>query len=158
MCVKPGKLSGATLVELVVFIVIVSVAVVGILQVMNFVTGHSADALVQKQAQAIAESMLEEIELQHFTASATCTGTLGLNAARTSAAKVCDYNGYSTNNGILDFTSNTVIGGLNAYNLNVAVANTAFAGIPAASAVLITVTVNGPSNFTAVAQGYRTSE
>ena len=58
---------GVSLVELIMFIVIISVALAGILLVMNKVTGHSADTLVRKQALAIAESLLEEVELMPFT-------------------------------------------------------------------------------------------
>ena len=59
--------AGISLIELVMFIVIVSVGVAGILSVMNVTVMHSADPIVQKQAAAIAESLLEEIELQPFT-------------------------------------------------------------------------------------------
>lgn len=59
--------TGISLIELVIFIVVVSVGVAGILSVMNITVMHSADPLVQKQAAAIAESLLEEIELQPFT-------------------------------------------------------------------------------------------
>ncbi len=59
--------TGISLIELVIFIVIVSVGVAGILSVMNVTVLHSADPIVQKQAVAIAESLLEEIELQPFT-------------------------------------------------------------------------------------------
>ena len=58
---------GISLVELIMFIVIVSIALAGILLVMNQVTGHSADTLIRKQALAIAESLLEEVELMPFT-------------------------------------------------------------------------------------------
>lgn len=58
---------GISLIELVIFIVIVAVGVAGILSVMNITVMHSADPLIQKQAVAIAESLLEEIELQPFT-------------------------------------------------------------------------------------------
>ena len=58
---------GLTLIELLVFIVVVSVAIVGVLAVLNFTVRHSADPLVRKQAIAIAESILSEIEQQPFT-------------------------------------------------------------------------------------------
>ena len=58
---------GVSLIELIMFIVIISVALAGILLVMNKVTGHSADTLVRKQALAIAESLLEDVELMPFT-------------------------------------------------------------------------------------------
>lgn len=54
---------GATLVELIITIVIISVALTGIMNVVNITTAHSADPMVQHQAIAIAESYLEEILL-----------------------------------------------------------------------------------------------
>ncbi|MHB1676600.1 MAG: type IV pilus modification PilV family protein [Sulfuriferula sp.] len=62
-----SRQSGISLIELIIFIVIVSVAVAGVLLVMNITAQHSADPLIRKQAQAIAESLLAEIELQPFT-------------------------------------------------------------------------------------------
>jgi MSHA pilin protein MshD len=58
---------GISLIELIMFIVIVSVSLAGILLVMNTITRGSADPLVHKQALAIAESLLEEVELMPFT-------------------------------------------------------------------------------------------
>ena len=58
---------GASLIELIMFIVIVSVALAGILLVMNVTTRGSADPLIHNQALAIAESLLEEVELMPFT-------------------------------------------------------------------------------------------
>jgi MSHA pilin protein MshD len=58
---------GISLIELIMFIMIVSVALAGILLVMNVTTKSSADPLVHKQALAIAEAMLEEIELMPST-------------------------------------------------------------------------------------------
>jgi MSHA pilin protein MshD len=58
---------GISLVELIMFIVIVGVALAGILLVMNVTTKGSADPLIHKQTLAIAESLLEEVELMPFT-------------------------------------------------------------------------------------------
>jgi len=55
------------MIELVVFIVIVSVSIAGIFLVLNKATRTSADPVARKQALAIAESLLEEIELMPFT-------------------------------------------------------------------------------------------
>ncbi len=62
-----SKQAGVTLVELVVFIVIVSVALVGVLKVLDITNRGSADPLVRKQALSIAESLLLEVEQQPFT-------------------------------------------------------------------------------------------
>lgn len=138
---------GVSMVELIIFIVIISIAVAGILLVMNKVTGSSADTLVRKQALAVAESLLEEIELQSMSGIG-CTGTLGINAVRTAATSVCDYRGYGTTGGIKDFTTNAAVPGLTAYNVDppvkVELTTAALGGIQAGSAVEITVSVTGP--------------
>jgi MSHA pilin protein MshD len=58
---------GVTLVELVIFIVIVSVAIAGVIGVFTLTTRNSADPLRRKQALMIAEGLLEEVELAQFT-------------------------------------------------------------------------------------------
>ena len=62
-----GRQSGLSLIELIVFIVIVGVGIAGITLTYNTVVRSSADPMVRKQALAIAESLLLEIEQQPFT-------------------------------------------------------------------------------------------
>jgi MSHA pilin protein MshD len=62
-----NKQLGVTLVELVIFIVIVSVALVGVLKILEITNRGSADPLVRKQSLSIAESLLLEIQQQPFT-------------------------------------------------------------------------------------------
>jgi MSHA pilin protein MshD len=57
---------GVTLVELIISMVIISIALAGVLSVMNFTTGRSADPMIQHQAIAIAEAYMEEILLQGY--------------------------------------------------------------------------------------------
>ena len=61
------KSIGLSLVELIVFIVIVGVAVAGVLAALNVSTRASADPVIQKQALAVAEAVLEEVQLMPFT-------------------------------------------------------------------------------------------
>ena len=58
---------GVTLVELIIFIVIIGIALTGVLGVFTYATSHSADPLRHKQALMLAESLLEEVELAQFT-------------------------------------------------------------------------------------------
>lgn len=58
---------GLTLVELIVSITVIAAGVAGILIVLNVAVRDSADPLIQKQALAIAESLLEEVQLMPFT-------------------------------------------------------------------------------------------
>jgi MSHA pilin protein MshD len=58
---------GLTLIEMLMFIVIVGIALAGIIQLLQFTTHHSADPVRRKQALMIAEGLLEEVELAGFT-------------------------------------------------------------------------------------------
>ena len=161
-CAGMTRQRGISLVELIMFIVIISIALAGILLVMNRVAGHSADTLLRKQALAIAESLLEEVELMPFTfcdpadANATTAAspagcavasnsedTLPLGPRGTGLARygpsyfnnVGNYNGFimnSGNGGIKDIT-NSPITALNGYAASIIVAQQ---GIPIAGASL----------------------
>ena len=67
MCASSSRtLRGFTLIEVVVFIVIVSVGLAGVLASLNVSVRSSSDPLRPKQALAIAESLLEEILLKGY--------------------------------------------------------------------------------------------
>jgi MSHA pilin protein MshD len=61
------RAGGVSLIELVVFIVIVGIGMAGIFAVFNVMTAGSADPQVRKQVLAIAESLLDEVMLMPFT-------------------------------------------------------------------------------------------
>jgi MSHA pilin protein MshD len=164
--------TGVSLVEVIIFIVVVAVAIAGVLGALNIATRSSADPLIQKQALAVAESLLEEIELMPFTtcdpddataSTGVCTSiteAIGPEAGETRYSattpfdNVNDYHNFSMA-GIRDIT-NTAIPALAAYTASVTVAQQALGGIAAANSLLITVTVTGPANTTVVLQGLRT--
>ncbi len=147
---------GASLVELIVFMVIVGVALAGVLSVMNLTTAHSADAVVHKQALAVAESMLEEIGLQNFSKPAGGFTGPFTPANRSQFDSVDDYNGF---NGIYTIDG-TAIAALANYTLSVSVAPAALgpAGqqVAAGEAKLITVTVTDSTGTAIVLSAYRT--
>jgi MSHA pilin protein MshD len=62
-----SRQAGMSLIEVVVFIVVLGIGFAGILALYNQVTKASVDPIVRKQALAIASSLLEEIELRAFT-------------------------------------------------------------------------------------------
>jgi len=155
-----GRQRGISLIELIMFIVIVSVALAGILLVMNVTTKGSADPLIHKQALAAAESLLEEIELQDFIDQNDGVTTACLPASAVTATNratdyhiVDCYNGFSMT-GITDLNNNPI--GLANYNASVAVSGVALGTVLAGSAVLITVTVTDPQTNTIEISGYRT--
>lgn len=75
----PRRQSGLSLFELLFFMVIVSIGLAGILSVMDLTTRHSADPLQRKQALAIAEAILEEVQLLPV-AEDSCAGLQGEEA------------------------------------------------------------------------------
>ncbi|MDD4929471.1 MAG: type II secretion system protein [Gallionella sp.] len=149
---------GASLIELIMFIVIVSVAVAGILLVMNVTTSGSADPLLNKQAMVAAYSLLEEVELQDFLPASGAAGAAVTQANRASVYHIVnDYHGFNTTGiySVTDSTSASAI--LPTYNASVAVVPMALNGIAAGSAVQINVTVTSPNGGTVTATGYRTA-
>jgi MSHA pilin protein MshD len=67
MSISPVLQRGITLIEQIMFIVIVSVGVIGLVSVMNPAIRASADPMLTKQLVAIAESLLNEVMHQPFT-------------------------------------------------------------------------------------------
>ncbi len=101
MCMTERHQRGFTLIELIIFIVVVSAGLAGILSVMNTVVKSSADPMVRKQAMALADSVLEEILLKSYcdpdtvdTSSTppTC-GAHTVEAGRSAYDDVDDFNG-----------------------------------------------------------------
>ena len=64
---NPRGQRGLSMIELVVFIVIIGVAATGMLVTLTYTTGHSADPMQRKQAMLIAEALLDEVSLGHMT-------------------------------------------------------------------------------------------
>lgn len=58
---------GLTLIELIIFIIVVSVALTGVLTVLNVTVRRSADPMISKQMLSIAEALLEEVQMHAFT-------------------------------------------------------------------------------------------
>ncbi|MDD2686373.1 MAG: type II secretion system protein [Gallionella sp.] len=153
-CERPPKQRGASLIELIMFIVIVSVALAGILLVMNQTTRGSADPLVRKQALAVAYSLLEEVELQDFANPVGGFTGANVQANRSKFDDVMDYNGFNQAAGIYSLDGVAPITGLEGYTAGVTVIDAAL-GVPAVSAVQIDVTVTAPNGEAITATGYR---
>jgi MSHA pilin protein MshD len=144
MCSKPGccrqTARGLTLIELLVFIVILGVATTAILGVFGSLTRSSANLLPEKQAQAFAASKLAEIMAQPF-------------------ASVAAYNGLTA----LTFPNGTAVTSLPGYTMSITV-NAAgsvvasappLAAVPLVDRLLVTVVVTAPSGAVARVSGIR---
>ena len=158
MSARPRRMEarGVTLIELVVFIVIVGVALAGVFAAFNTITAASADPQVRKQVLAIAESLMDEVALMPFTfcdpddanAATATNATLGVGGCATLSEdtamgtepplgetryspttrfdNVSDYHGFAMPAGIQDITNTTIIG-LGAYSATIAVTQSGLA-------------------------------
>jgi MSHA pilin protein MshD len=124
---------GFTLIELIMSMVIISIALVGIFSVINITTLHSADPIVQHQAIAIAESYMDEILQQSYSGTAS--------SVRADFNNVDNYNGL-VNIGVQD-QQGVAIAGLSQYTVTVGVSapSTLSGGV---NVKQITVSVSGP--------------
>ncbi len=168
---------GLSLVEVVVFIVVVSIGIAGIAMLFSRLTVASVDPLVRKQAIAIAASLLEEIQLKgytfcdpddanvhvHPTPACTTLEATGPEAGETRYAdprfdNVNDYHGFAMSGANIRDVSGTVVPDLDDYSASVTIA-AAGGDLPdvadAADALRITVAVTGPAGVTVSLQGYR---
>jgi MSHA pilin protein MshD len=167
---------GLTLIELIMFIVIVGVALAGILTVFNVTTRSSTDPMIRKQMLAIAEAVLEEVQLQPFTwcdpddanaATATsatvgvggCTATveaMGPEAGETRGSATTPFDNVNDYNGLAGITTSITGGAMpSGYSAAVSVTQNALNGIAATESLRITVTVTHGTDSLAL-EGYRT--
>ena len=175
MCAAIDRQRGVSLVELIIFIVVVGVAVAGVVAALRLGAATSTDPMVHKQALAIAEALLEEVELPPFTfcdpddasaASATSAAgcatpeVIGPEGGETRGNAVTPLDNVSDYNGLglvgISGVDGAAVSGLGAYNATVTVTQQGLGAIPAAEALLVRVQVTGPSNVTVVLDGYRT--
>jgi MSHA pilin protein MshD len=125
-----------TLVEMVLAIVVVSVGLAGVLIAFSTVTRGSADPVVAQQMLAIAEEMLEEIELKPYAVAAN---TAPAACARNTYNDTLDYNGYASSGQICNIDG-TAIAALAGYSVQVTVQAGTLAGVAAARRIAVTVT------------------
>ena len=172
---------GFSLIEVVIFIVVLGIGVAGMAVIYNQLTISSVDPVVRKQAVAIANSLMEEIQLRPFTlcdpddpnvftAPTPACGTpeiIGVEGTEsrygpTFFDNVSDYNGFQMLGSIQDISNNTILE-LNGFRADVTVVNAGAdfvtvpvtPAIPADAALRISVIVTGPANVRVALQGYR---
>lgn len=140
---------GVTLIELIVAMVVITVALAGILSVINYTTRHSADPVLRHQAIAIAEAYMEEICLKSF-ADPDADGEV----SRDLYDDVDDYNGLS-DTGARDQNGNAITG-LENYSVAVTVLSQNYG--PTGNQVpglRVAVTVTDPAGESLTLAGFR---
>ncbi len=110
---------GMTLIELVLSIVIISIALLGTLLCINTAVFSSSDPILTEQAIAIADAYMQEILSKSFPANPLSSCATGLT--RLQFVDICSYN--ALNQAPTDRTG-TLVPGLGAYTVAVTVNNT----------------------------------
>lgn len=137
---------GFSFIELVISLVLISIAVTGVLVAYTTTVSGSADPQVRLQAIAVAESYLEEILSRPFNDP----DGIEPEASRASFDDVDDYNGLNEEPQLPDGTTL----GLSAYTVTVSVGAATLNGIAGSLRVDVTVTHDGGESITLT--GYRT--
>ncbi len=145
MFMNRSRSRGFTLIELIIFIVIVGVAMAGILSVFNTSVKSSADPMVRKQAMALADSIMEEILQKEYKDPNGLPNVV--ESDRSTYNDVDDYNGL-TQTAFTDLAA----AGLSSYAITISVA--AAAPVNGVTMKKVTVTVSRGSE-SIVMNGYR---
>lgn len=181
-----GGQRGVTLVETIVFIVLLGIGIAGAMSAIRMAMRGSVDPLAHKQALAIAEALLEEVQAQPFTycdpddinapvaqgavidATSGCAALVESAGAEPGEARA----GVLPYDNVNDYQSVTLAGitnlsgvpvsGLEAYNAAITVAAQALGTVAAndvngkPQSLLLTVRVTGPGGADVTLHGYRT--
>ena len=129
------RAQGFTLPEAILAIVVIGVGLAGLLLAFGTVARSSADPVLRKQLLAIAQEMLEEVQLKPYAAAAGC--------ARDTYNDIGDFNGYSAA-GICT-VDGVRIAALANYSVQVAVVAGTLQGVAAAKSITVTVSNGGES-------------
>lgn len=178
-CTVSRRLGGFTLIETIVFLLVVGIGVAGLLSAMSTAIRFSADPLPQKQALALAESLMEEITSAGFTFcqpldpnflsatnTAQCSAGMAENVGPDTVSGVPEVRPFDNVNDYVDafgatksIAATDLSSGIAApagYQASVTISEFGIAGISATESLLIKVTVTGPNNTRISLDGFRT--
>lgn len=157
--VRRRRGGGFSLLELVLFIVIVGAGLAGVVSVLDLTSSKSADPMMMKQALAVGEAFVDEILSRDYSNPGGFVGP-PTQANRSQFADVDDYHGYSQT-GVYTRTGATPIPGLSGFSVSVSVAPSSTAigsganQVPAGKMKVITVTVTDPTGKTYPLSGFK---
>jgi MSHA pilin protein MshD len=143
-----------TLIEVLVTLVVISIAATALLSVFSSMVRGSADPVIQQQAITIAEAYMEEILRKSYEDPVVAeTGAAEIGETRATFNDVQDYNGLPDN--LVRDQNNNLIAALADYTVTVNVDNTAV--LNGVAALQIDVSVSHALTGTIALSAFRTS-
>jgi MSHA pilin protein MshD len=136
---------GVTLVELVVSVVVISIAGVALASTLAYLNGTGNTSILQAQAQSVANSYLNEILAKSFAGPYN-------GGVRALFDDPSDYNGLDTPSASDEFGN-----AAGNFRVRVSVVPGALNALPANAVLLVDVTVDYGNGSSVVASGYRTN-
>lgn len=131
---------GFTLPEAILAIVVIGIGLAGLLLAFGTVARHGADPVLRQQMLAIAQELLEEIQLKPYAAEAN---TAPAGCARDTYNDIADYHGYSST-GICSIDG-VGIAALAKFDVSASVAAGTLGGVGAARRITVIVNHAGES-------------
>jgi MSHA pilin protein MshD len=164
LCRRLPQQRGTTLVEVILFILIVSIALTAVVNALSVAVRQSADPLIQRQTLGIAESLIQEIDNQPYAQKDPYNPTgpddaIGPEVGETRAGSPLpfdnpnDYSGYSES-GIVA-PDGTSVAGLGTYSASVIATQQAMGNVPASDGLLLVVTATGPDGQAVTLTSFR---
>lgn len=134
------RLRGFTLPEALLALVVIGIGLAGLMLAFGNSVRGDGDALVQRQMGAVAQEMLEEIQLKPY---APLANAAPVGCARDTFNDVSDYQGYSSSS--VCTIDGVAVPQLSGYSVSVSVAVATLSGVAAAKRIVITVGQGGRS-------------
>ena len=155
---------GTTLIEVIIFILIVSVAVTAVINGLSAAVRASSDPLMLRQTLAVAESLIHEIDNVPYAQKDPYNpggpdDAIGPETGETRAGSPLpfdnpnDYSGYSET-GIVT-PDGTSVAGLGSYSASVVATQQAMGTVPASDGLLVVVTSTAPDGTTLTLTTFR---
>ncbi|MHA7810975.1 MAG: type IV pilus modification PilV family protein [Marinobacter adhaerens] len=156
--------TGATLVELVITIVIISVAIAGVVGAFSLIAGRSADPLNQTRAVKLAQLYMDEILTQKYDDQTPQGGVprytgacnIGSDSGEANRSEFDDVDDYHNLIGPPTTVTGAALSGYAGFNVSVTVACAgADVGLPASEAKRIELLIQAPGNQSFAFSAYR---
>lgn len=162
----PGKTQGGfTLIEMVVFLVVISIGLAALLTVYNYSVTRSVDPVVRVKLLELAQSQLDEVMARKFAEETPTGGVPACGSAEPGAAASCSF-GLDSGESLANPSTLDDVDDFNNYSATVNGYTTAVAVVSAGTelgltvnndAKRITVTATAPGGEAITLSGYRTN-